>query len=175
MWLLVDGDYVNQNHVTRLEECLDGGTLIHLVGGQTMKSPRDIDQIACDIGSVVPAQPGFELLGLLKDKDYEVCRDPIIAWRFMDGDSPAALTPANSGRIKYSTGVGVLYPDGQVYDPFLERSHRDIETWIINVREWEEEEKRYNAKNEAKKASKNASDNPKGPVDSGITMHPEPS
>jgi hypothetical protein len=36
MWFLANGDYVNQNHVIRLEECHDGGTLIHLVGGETI-------------------------------------------------------------------------------------------------------------------------------------------
>jgi hypothetical protein len=115
-----------------------------------IKSSREISSIACETGTVVPAQPGFELLGLHKEKN-EICRDPIIAWRFADDDQPIALTPAISCKLRYPAGVGVLYPDGQVYDPYLERSYSDSKAWILGVRKWEEEQKRYIEKRNAQK------------------------
>jgi hypothetical protein len=42
-------------------------------------------------------------------------------------------------------------PDGQVYDPYLERSYPDSKAWIVGVRKWEEEQKRYIEKRNAQK------------------------
>jgi len=84
---------------------------------------------------IIPAQTGFFALvsfGYSEDQ-YFTTKVPIIAWRFSadDPEGPTAITPEgpvydDKGEIAGGgVSLGILYPTGQVYCPFV--AHYDNE------------------------------------------------
>jgi hypothetical protein len=139
MWLINSGGYINGATISRLEELPDGnGTTIYFLDGKKITSDRDTDSIAVDLGTLVPAQPGFEQLMLMPDDT--VRREPIIAWRFLlAADSPIPMTASGQGY-----GAAVVYPCGQVLDRRTERFYPNTDVWLAFIRkaaEWQSKAK----------------------------------
>jgi hypothetical protein len=154
MWILTEDGYVNTAHVVRIADRHEvGGSILHLANGDIVAVLRDMEayEIVGRLDPLVPAPPGFELLCC----DGEAIeREPIIAWRCRlnedsEFDTPIAITP--SGVRLYVPGVGVRFPDGQVFAPEwgCERTYPDVEAWLAGERKLIAERKAAAAKPKA--------------------------
>ena len=75
-------------------------------------SDTGVDEIEALSAPVVPAAPGFFLVGTYDSEPYDVYREPIVAWRIADEWAmPICIDDHN--------GAGaILRPDGTVIVPF---------------------------------------------------------
>jgi hypothetical protein len=111
------------------------GYLLHLIGGTTATAYGDDDsEIAQQLGAVIPAKEGWDLLTTWLDEDsntyveYEV--EPIIVWRISGRrDEPTPITADGSERMSIPTAI--CYPSGKVYG--VGGHHKDADQWLAQL------------------------------------------
>lgn len=142
---LDDGGYVNLDHVAEIKEFPSGVCFVSPDGKIIGKARRGFDS-SIHIGCVVPAQPGLFIVWFgIDDGKYWCARDEqIVAFRVTpEGAVPISLQIQVTGWGEFTSGWGVLFPDGKVQLPGeqIADSLEDLERLILRRAELEEKHK----------------------------------
>lgn len=128
MFIEANGTFVNLNHVVSMTPRGDDilAYRLNTVDGEShIAWLTDIEALT---SAVVPAAPGYGVVGVTVGDTIEAWIEPVIAWRVSyDGDAlPVTLDCTNRDDP-------ILYPDGRVVLPHSQ-IWNSIEDWLNDVR-----------------------------------------
>ena len=144
-----NGEFINSDHIVRVRAGiprelgygpnpkhkmeviladLRDGTVAELAGINS-------DDVATKMLPIIPANPGYEALWIVKyDDAIDVIRHPVLGWRM---DLYGCLTPVTLDDMEYTSNVsysGVKYPDGEVVSP-CEARYANEKLWLEEMQE----------------------------------------